>query len=810
MRWSAWLGVFFLLLLVSPVFAVLDHGQMNIYAVSEGDGGGVVASLLLDIKPGTGRIFTSVEPLVGTATQTTERTAVSVASRFFPKTKQYDYFFTIRSDRVSEVDGPSAGAAMTLLVTSMVLDKPLPSYVAITGTITPEGFVGPIGGVYAKARKASQTGIKLFMIPQGEAVQTVKLADGVKKVNLVDFGPKEMGLKIVEVRNIEQVMNYAFSSIESIDVNASDSNSLPVFVPKPIPLNPVVAPFKEVTQEELRGAQRELGLAKKAISGTLIEDSGTLAFLFELLDNAEETFQQAQALSESNYLYSAANFAFLAKINALTVKEIAMNPGLLNENSSELDSRIKDLEGSMAQLERDLNVLTQENLEWNITAQQRFMYAKTLLAKLKSTRTVVVGGDRYDSQSVQLKRVQDYFFVQEWLEISRQFYAHIPFRDSVRVQGTTAFDSVSEKFLSGAQELIAGQSEDQTEDIARRIAAAQAGMAEGWNLAALMDSASAYALALGDSSFQELDSNELHAALVKRVQELDQNLAASPPSLWAQMYRDHAHYYLLSGEFFQEKGYGASAISAFRNGLTIALMAEQVHSVSQAVSAYYADHPELQVVSSARSTVPGKAAGTPDYSFSWLSILALVLVVGAVGIALFQAHFRRPNVEKELAGVESALNALDIDFVHKRVSPQEYESRRKTLTDKRMHLAELHREHLQKVLTYDSLGASQISLQSRLHALRQHYSDGLVSREEYAAQKKSLEKGLHALTAKKDGFSVKAADSMNAAMEEVRPSARSKPRKKTVSKSSQDIERVAFNALRKSRATAKARKGKNS
>lgn len=63
-------------------------------------------------------------------------------------------------------DGPSAGVTMTLLFLSLVLEKPVPSDLAMTGEITLRGLVLPIGGVKEKIFGASLNGIKKVIVPR--------------------------------------------------------------------------------------------------------------------------------------------------------------------------------------------------------------------------------------------------------------------------------------------------------------------------------------------------------------------------------------------------------------------------------------------------------------------------------------------------------------------------------------------------------------------------------------------------------------------------------------------------------------------
>lgn len=64
-------------------------------------------------------------------------------------------------------DGPSAGITMALLFLSLVLEKPVPLNIAMTGEITLRGLVLPIGGLKEKMLGAHLTGhIKKIIVPR--------------------------------------------------------------------------------------------------------------------------------------------------------------------------------------------------------------------------------------------------------------------------------------------------------------------------------------------------------------------------------------------------------------------------------------------------------------------------------------------------------------------------------------------------------------------------------------------------------------------------------------------------------------------
>ncbi len=86
-------------------------------------------------------------------------------------------------------DGPSAGVAMTVALSSLVSGRPVRNDVAMTGEVTLTGQVLPIGGLKEKSLAAQRAGIKRVIVPsrnEGEAAEIpVKELGGLQFV-LVD------------------------------------------------------------------------------------------------------------------------------------------------------------------------------------------------------------------------------------------------------------------------------------------------------------------------------------------------------------------------------------------------------------------------------------------------------------------------------------------------------------------------------------------------------------------------------------------------------------------------------------------------
>ncbi|MFQ6064474.1 MAG: S16 family serine protease [Candidatus Bathyarchaeia archaeon] len=132
---------------------------------------GVVMTAEVELREGSGRILVDTVPKIGIDIQTSLRTGVLVAENItgtsFGKT---DVILTIRaSEDVEIVDGPSAGAAITVALIASVWKQSLNETVYMTGTINSDKSVGQVGGIPEKALAAAANGSKYFLVPKGQS-----------------------------------------------------------------------------------------------------------------------------------------------------------------------------------------------------------------------------------------------------------------------------------------------------------------------------------------------------------------------------------------------------------------------------------------------------------------------------------------------------------------------------------------------------------------------------------------------------------------------------------------------------------------
>lgn len=91
-------------------------------------------------------------------------------------------------------DGPSAGITLFTALSSLVLDKPVKPDLAMTGEVSLQGRVLPIGGLPEKLMAAQRAGIKRVLIPKENEEDLKDVAEEIKEK-----------LEIVPVENISEV-----------------------------------------------------------------------------------------------------------------------------------------------------------------------------------------------------------------------------------------------------------------------------------------------------------------------------------------------------------------------------------------------------------------------------------------------------------------------------------------------------------------------------------------------------------------------------------------------------------------------------
>jgi uncharacterized protein len=195
-----------------PAVSAVDQrasatASVTALAVEETDHGYVGTSAHVEaqvLDAGTGRIYVSTKPLAQTDMQGSARLAAQVAAFTLGKDwTKFDWLVSFESGSTL-IGGPSAGADMTTAFTVALHNLVAPTdpwtldpRVAATGTINPDGTIGPVGGVPAKAEGAKAAGITTFLFPAGlEQAPNLQATSGGTQTVVVDMAQKCASLGI--------------------------------------------------------------------------------------------------------------------------------------------------------------------------------------------------------------------------------------------------------------------------------------------------------------------------------------------------------------------------------------------------------------------------------------------------------------------------------------------------------------------------------------------------------------------------------------------------------------------------------------
>jgi uncharacterized protein len=210
-------------ILPSPTNVQIQQGNtviLNLPAV-DNQGNGVITNLKLEARPGSGRTLVDINSILFFVdTQNSIQIAKAVAENYTKANlSNIDLIYEIETN-ASVIEGPSAGAALTISTIAALEGKQLPHNVMITGTINPDGSVGLVGGIPAKAKAAKDVGATMFLVPAGQGSQTtytpiqkceqigvITYCTTEYKASKIDLS-KDLGIQVKEIGKIQDALPY--------------------------------------------------------------------------------------------------------------------------------------------------------------------------------------------------------------------------------------------------------------------------------------------------------------------------------------------------------------------------------------------------------------------------------------------------------------------------------------------------------------------------------------------------------------------------------------------------------------------------
>jgi uncharacterized protein len=719
--------VLFLLCFSLSVTAISPTENVKIFAVTESNEG-MSADLHLHVIPGNGEVaFVTSNSLVGKDTQTTGNIAIKVAEKQSTVSAQNNNFvFDIIANAV-EVDGPSAGAAMTLVAYSVLAERPLPQDIAVTGTINSDGSIGVVSGIYAKAKVASQIGINLFMIPKGEANHVIKENGKTQSINLLSYAMEEWGMKVIEVTTIEDVLEFAYADIDLIEVDTT--SSFIGFIPSAIKSNLGLEPMRKISQGYINRAEALVEETKKELEVTELEDVLRSSF-YPQLGVAKRDIEMSQIFLDQNYLYSAANSSFNARVSIGTIKTIAENPTILSKDSVVLNSRISSMQKELASLKSELDFIPLDKFEWIIGAQQRVAYAENALEKINETLSGSFE-EEDDEQTAMFAVIFDLVAAQAWVEVSRDLLEEA---NTSNVKKMPFFEK--EFVLKTKSKLISvnifandiNMPADKLAEVNRRLESARISFDNNFYFASLYDIAIAESLSKAFVTKKGAGVDNLDVLYVMVDEQQLENRTIS--SFWGNLFLDHSKFFLENAKYQKEISRTSSEEANLNNAYDWAVVAKGLDEAKENIGVYLSANVLNDYVGTNASI---------DIKYTRKDVLSPVLVPALiflvlllVVIAVFSIRHSPGKVDAARAEkLDSMLNRLDKALAKGKVSEPEYFFLKKKYEDEFNYVTTIRSKRSKIALNLDESRAKLSALEQGAKDLKKHYHSGLIIPEDY-------------------------------------------------------------------------------
>ncbi len=349
--------IVFFLLFSAQSYAYTTH--INAPAVLIGIDRGALTGITLNATPGNGTVTVNGgSPDVANNTLQSIQTAIGYATADLGLKKgSYDFNITIGSNGVN-VSGPSAGLAFTLLTLSALEHKDLSPNFTVTGTISANGSVGPIGGIFDKVQAARSGNARFIIAPY--------VSNTSSEYMLYYLSQQAYGIPVVEVQNVSQAIPYAFGDAHpsglqyniTTDYHVGSMRNASAICPSCN--GSAFAPLANFT---FNFTSHEIGLINGTMFGSVKSQLyGQLA--------------QAERLSSKGYLYTGADLAFIEYPTAVVFANYNISEGQARSIAANISSYCTSINNPPQ--------MTGANYEMVIGAEARVSWAMATLAGVYS------------------------------------------------------------------------------------------------------------------------------------------------------------------------------------------------------------------------------------------------------------------------------------------------------------------------------------------------------------------------------------------------------------------------------------------
>lgn len=486
-------ALLFALLLAAASFAASCAPAVktaNLAAVLA-DGKGAVVPLEVELKPGSGQVYTSIEPKTGMGTQDSQQAAVKFA--FGGGNGGCDVYFRIKaSDGTAYVDGPSAGAAMALAIRAALTNNTVRNDIVITGTISEDGKIGDVGGIVEKAVASAKAGKTGILTPRQQVYEHIVLSTLKRDYNFT--------ARSVETFEEASAIAYAKPSSRIEEKFGIKSEPLPANL-QPVEKDDDLQTFSIIASSVIGKVRQDVAQAGAG---------GPEGDLAEFKNYIGEEAGKYEKLNEMGYVYTSANGAFLLGIESEFLK---------------VGSRDIDMQGSRSDVEACLASVripqkTDANFYWVVGAGLRKAWGER---KLADTQELM--------NEVELKYpvLHEMLFAQSWCTVASQLAVA---RVGGKAVDEAKLEGLAQEKIRQAQEQL--NSSEPDSDAKWHLEIAQDSFSKGQYAQAAFDAVYAKTMVQAKEELMQ-DAPKARETAGALVQE-------NKSSLWGKIYSGQAKY----------------------------------------------------------------------------------------------------------------------------------------------------------------------------------------------------------------------------------------------------------------------------
>ncbi len=520
-------AVLALFILINAVSAYTVHIEAPAVIVNADQG--VLTSISLNVTTGNGTVSVTTGSNFGTVgndtIQSAKTAATYAASYLNLNQSKYNFNYTIHSNE-SNVSGPSAGLAMTLLAFAGLQHRQLNPDFSVTGTINPNGSVGPIGGVFDKIQAAKSINAKYFLAPYLNPLDYQYL--------LYYLSQQTYNVPVIEIRNASDAFPYAFGNPNIVPLNYTVYRN---YMPSGLPAaNSVCSSCNESAFSQLSNFTQNF--TESEINGL---DSSKFASIKTQLQNQ---LAQYAIIDSKGYQYSAADLAFVAYPTSFVFSHY-------QDSNTTTALAVLNNVSSYCQSVNASPQMTNKNYEYVIGGQARHIWAEITL---NAAYSALNQSQTSDEVLAVLEATAPAY---SWCLATGEMYKIAASQGGNPIEFSTSISSQAQSALAGIQKYGAGQI---------YVNATKQAYQQGQYAAALYSAE--YANVFYNNTAIIPLNNTVNSAVTKAL--------SAPNGIWPQQFALQSQFYLYQSSVMS----GINASQARNDAYTTALLSMGLGNVN--------------------------------------------------------------------------------------------------------------------------------------------------------------------------------------------------------------------------------------